>query len=136
MSDQEITDNRIPSGNQNLDNEPDFSEDFLIDKEYISSDDKLWAAIGYLLPIFALIALYSSEKKENTFIRYHAIQAITFGIILWVIILLVSIATFLIGSVCSPLVWLVTLWPAFDSYRGNYTQIPYLTNYLKRRGWV
>jgi len=136
MGDQDITENHIPTSVLKSDEEAYHPDDFVFDEEYISPEDKLWAAIGYLLPIFAIIALYNTGKRERHFIHYHAIQAISFGIILWVIIFLVSIATFLFGSVCSPLIWLLTLWPAYDSYRGNYTQIPYLSNYLKKRGWV
>lgn len=138
MSSQHLTDDNIIANSTTSDTGDD--DGARIDPfsylEDITSDDKLWAAIGYLLPIFAIIALVRDDKKYRPFVRYHAVQAITFAIVLWVIILLISIATFLFGSVCSPLVWLVTLWPAFDSYRGQYTRIPYVTNFIKKRGWV
>jgi hypothetical protein len=31
---------------------------------------------------------------------------------------------------------LVTLWPAYDSFQGNYTEIPVITNFLKGQGWA
>jgi hypothetical protein len=33
-------------------------------------------------------------------------------------------------------VWFVTFWPAFDSYKGNYTQLPVITNFIKNQGWA
>ena len=102
----------------------------------ITADDKLWSAIGYLLPIFAIIALMRDDKKERPFIKYHAVQAMALTIVLWLLILIVSAATLLFGSFCAPLIWLVTLWPALDSYKGNYTKIPYVTAFIRKRGWL
>ena len=31
----------------------------------VSSDDKLWAALGYPIPIIAIIVLLMEEKKNN-----------------------------------------------------------------------
>lgn len=110
-------------------------EDFSY-KNAITADDKLWAALCYLLPIFAIIALRREDKRWRPFVYYHAVQSITFSIVLWIIILFVSIITILFGSICTPLIWLTTLWPAYDSYKGNYTTIPYVTTFIKGRGWV
>ena len=57
-------------------------------------------------------------------------------IIIWLIIIIVSAVTLGIGAVCAPIVWLVTLWPAIDSYNGKYTEIPVLTDFIKNQGWV
>ena len=98
----------------------------------ITSDDKLWAALGYPIPLIAIIALLMEDKKERPFIRFHAIQSLAFNIVLWVVIVLLSIPT--IG--CVSILWLITLWPAYDSYKGNYTEIPVITNFIKKQGWV
>ena len=98
----------------------------------ITSDDKLWAALGYPIPLIAIIALLLEDKKERTFIRFHAIQSLAFNIVLWVLIVLLSIPT--IG--CVSILWLITLWPAYDSYKGNYTEIPVVTNFIKKQDWV
>jgi uncharacterized membrane protein len=98
----------------------------------ITSDDKLWAALGYPIPLIAIIALILEDKKERAFIRFHAIQSLAFNIVLWVLIVLLSIPT--IG--CVSILWLITLWPAYDSYKGNYTEIPVVTNFIKKQDWV
>jgi len=102
----------------------------------ITSDDKLWSALGYPIPLIAIIVLFMEEKKNRPFIKYHAIQSIAFNVILWILIFILSAVTLGIGAICSPLLWLVTLWPAFDSYKGNYTEIPVVTNFIKNQGWV
>jgi uncharacterized membrane protein len=98
----------------------------------ITSDDKLWAVLGYPIPLIAIIALILEDKKERAFIRFHAIQSLAFNIVLWVLIVLLSIPT--IG--CVSILWLITLWPAYDSYKGNYTEIPVVTNFIKKQDWV
>ncbi|MFC2054076.1 DUF4870 domain-containing protein [Chloroflexota bacterium] len=98
----------------------------------ITSDDKLWAALGYPIPLVAIIALLLEDKKERPFIRFHAIQSLAFNIVLWVLIVLLSIPT--VG--CVSILWLITLWPAYDSYQGNFTEIPVVTNFIKKQGWV
>jgi uncharacterized membrane protein len=104
--------------------------------DIITADDKLWAALCYLIPIFAIIALNQEDKNSRPFIRFHAIQALVFSVVLLLLILIVSIVTFLVGSICTPLIWLITFWPAFDAYKGNYTNIPYVTEFIKNRGWI
>jgi len=104
--------------------------------EQITNDDKLWAALGYPIPIVAILALLMEEKKDRPFVKFHAVQSIVFNVAIWVIIIVISAVTLGIGAVCAPIVWLVTLWPAFDSYNGNHTEIPLLTDFIKNQGWV
>lgn len=101
-----------------------------------TSNDRLWAALGYPIPLFALVAIMLEDKKYIPFVRYHAIQALIFGIVLWSAILIFGILTLGIGSMCAPVIWLISLWPAYDAYRGNYTEIPVISNFIKNRGWV
>jgi uncharacterized membrane protein len=100
----------------------------------ITSDDKLWSALGYPIAIIALIVLLMEEKKSRPFVKYHAIQALVLNVILVIVMVLLSITV--VGLFCVPLLWLITFWPAFDSYKGNYTEIPVITNFIKNQGWV
>ena len=98
----------------------------------ITSDDKLWSALGYpILPI-AIIVLLMEEKKNRPFIKFHAVQSV----VLWVLFFIVITVTFGIGAICAPLLWLVTLWPAYESYNGKYLELPVITNFIKKQGWV
>lgn len=102
----------------------------------ITSDDKLWAALGYPIPIIPIIALLVDEKKERPFIKYHAVQSLVFNIVLWVVIFVISVVTLGIGAICAPLIWLITLWPAYEAYQEKYTELPGITNFIKNQGWV
>ena len=102
----------------------------------ITSDDKLWAALGYPIPLVPIIALLMDDKKERQFIKYHAVQSLVFNIALWIIIFIFSAVTLGIGAICAPIIWLVTLWPAYDSYQGKYTELPIISNFIKNQGWV
>ena len=80
------------------------------------------AALAYLVPPFTGIAIYMMEK-ENKFVRFHAMQAILFGVSVFV---LMSIANMLvaifIGIILTPLVglalfagWLFAIWKAYEN---------------------
>ncbi len=100
----------------------------------ISNDDKLWAALGYPLAIVALIAILMEDKKDRPFIKYHAIQSLALNAVIVIASILLGITV--IGAICAPVLWLVTFWPAFDSYGGKYTEIPFVTDFIKKQGWV
>lgn len=102
----------------------------------ITSDDKLWAALGYPIPILPIIALLMEEKKNRQYIKFHAVQSLAFNVAVWVIIFIVSLVTLGIGAICAPILWLITLWPAYEAYQGKYLEIPVITNFIKKQGWV
>ncbi len=100
----------------------------------ITQDDKLWAALGYPIPFLAILGLLMEEKKNRPFVRYHAIQSIA----IWVpiIILMVILSLTVILALLSGLLWLVTLWPAYEAFQGHYLVLPYVTDFLKKQGWI
>jgi uncharacterized membrane protein len=101
----------------------------------IPDDERLWAALCYRFYfVIPIVALLVEEQKSKEFIRYHAIQALIIQIISMVLmaILLVSI----IGWCCLPLVWLGSLWPAYEAYQGKYLEIPILTDFARNQGWI
>ena len=112
----------------------------------ISSDDKLWAALGYPIFIIALIMLFIEGKKDRPFIKFHAVQALALNVGVWVVEIVLAIlssvlaaVTFGIGAVISciaPLVWLLLIWPAMLAYQGKYFEVPVITKFLRDQHWV
>jgi uncharacterized membrane protein len=102
----------------------------------ITSDDKLWSALGYPIPLISIIVLFMEEKKIRPFIKFHAVQSLVFNIALYILIFILSAVTLGFGAICAPLLWLATLWPAFEAYNGKYLEIPVITNFIKNQGWV
>jgi uncharacterized protein len=101
----------------------------------ITSDDKLWAALGYPIFIIAIIVLLMEEKKRRPFIKFHAVQALAVNIVVWAIGLILTVVTLGFGSLCLPLLWLATLFFAYEAYMGKYYEIPVITNFIKGQGW-
>ena len=52
----------------------------------VTSDDKLWALLTYILtPLVPVIVLLMPDKKDRPFLKAHNSQALVLGVIEWVI---------------------------------------------------
>ena len=112
----------------------------------ISSDDKLWAALGYPIFVIALIMLFIEGKKDRPFIKFHAVQALALNAVVWIVEIILGILssavaafTFGIGALIgciAPIVWLLLIWPAVLAYQGKYFEVPVITKFLRDQHWV
>jgi len=112
----------------------------------ITSDDKLWAALGYPIVIIAVVMLLLEDKKKRPFIKFHAIQAIALNVVLWVVWIIFAIligiiaaVTLGIGSILGciyPITWLLLIWPAILAFQGQTFDIPVITKFLRGQHWV
>jgi uncharacterized membrane protein len=95
--------------------------------EVITSDDKIWALLGYIIGIVALLALLLEDKKDRPFLRYHAVQAL----MLWVITVVLSV------TVCLWILpWAYGIFVGIQAYQGQWTTIPGLTDFGINQGWI
>ena len=93
----------------------------------VTSDDKLWAALAYAIPVIgSVLILVMQDKKDRPFIKAHNMQALILGIIIWVT------SGFCIGLV----VWVYALYCAYQAYQGKLVEIPGLTGLVKGQGWA
>lgn len=100
--------------------------DMGMDKE-VTDDDRLWALLGYILPLIALVALLMEDKKDRPFIRFHAIHAL----ILSVAILILSF------TVCLwALPWAYGIYLGVRAYQGEMTEVPFATDFARNQGWI
>jgi uncharacterized membrane protein len=103
----------------------------------VTSDDKLWAALSYVLaPIVGIIVLLMEEKKNRSFIKFHAVQSIVASVAVWIVVLIITTVTLGFGGLCAPLVWLVFLYWAYKAYQGEMVNIPVVTNFIRQQGWA
>lgn len=102
----------------------------------ITSDDKLWAALGYPIFIIALIMLFVEGKKDRPFIKFHAVQSLALNVVAWVVAGILSVITFGIGAICFPVIILVLIWPAVLAYQGKYFEVPVVTKFIRGQHWV
>ena len=100
----------------------------------VTSDDKLWAALGYPIGLIALIMLLMEDKKARPFIKYHAVQSLAANVAF--VIVSTILAVTVVGALCAPLLWLVFFYWAYQAYQGEMFEIPFITNFIKGQGWI
>ncbi len=102
----------------------------------ISENDKLMAALSYPIPIVAIIILISETNRVRPFQKFHAVQALAFWVALIAIGIVLSIVTLGFGTLCFPVLWLISLWPAYKAYQGETMEMPVITDFIRKQGWV
>jgi len=93
----------------------------------ITDDDKLWALLGYIFGLIALIALLMEDKKKRPFIKYNAVHALMLAVL---VVLLSWTGCLWI------LPWVYGIYLGFKAYNGETIEIPVLTDFAKQQGWV
>ena len=98
----------------------------------ITSDDKLWALLAYVLsPLVPIIILLLEDKKERPFIKEHNGQALVLGVLIMVVGILLS------WTVCIPLLlWFYMIYLGIQAYHGKSVSIPVITDFVKNQGWA
>jgi len=98
-----------------------------------SNDDRLMAALAYIFsPLIPIIFLLLDDKKNRPFIRAHNAQALVMGVIMVILVPFIAAITF--G--CGAIIWFVMLWWAYKAYKGEYVNIPVVTDFVKNQGWA
>lgn len=101
----------------------------------ITSDDKLWAALAYVIPvIIPIIILLMEDKKNRPFIKAHNIQALVLGAAN--VVISGALSAVFIGLCTGPLIWFYMLYLAYQAYQGKTVEIPVITNFVKNQGWA
>ncbi len=101
----------------------------------VTSDDKLLAALAYVLsPIVPIILLLMEDKKNRPFIKAHNMQALIWGLLVGVIGSVT--APFFVGLCILPLGFLAELYWGYKAYQGEFVSIPVLTDFVKNQGWA
>jgi len=102
----------------------------------VSSDDRLWVLLCFILtPIFPIITLLMADKKDRPFVKAHTIPTLILGLVEVVIASVISAILPLIGCFTPLIVVLNIVW-ALKAYKGEYVEIPFITNFAKQQGWM
>jgi len=102
----------------------------------ITSDDKLWALLAYLLsPIVPVIILLMEDKKNRPFIRAHNAQALALGLVLWIINGVLT-PVFGLGCITSIATLVIVIYYGVKANKGEYITIPVITDFVKKQGWA
>lgn len=102
----------------------------------VTSDDKLWSLLAYILtPIVPIIIMLMEDKKNRPFIRAHNAQALVLGVILWVINGILT-PVLGIGCITSIITLVLVIYYGIQAYNGKYITIPVITDFVKNQGWA
>ena len=105
----------------------------------ISENDKLIAALAYLIVFIVPILIFISEElKVRPFLRYHAVQSLAVALLETLFAGLVCLVS---SFACCTVVLLVlplaaSAYCAYLAYMGQYFEIPVLTDFLAEQGWL
>ena len=94
----------------------------------LTSDDKLWAMLSYLIPIIAIVVLFMEDKKSRPYIKFNAVQSLVATVILSIL----STVTCGFGAV----LFLIMLWWAYQAYQGQNINIPVVSDFIRKQGWA
>jgi uncharacterized membrane protein len=102
----------------------------------VTSDDKLWVLLAYILsPLIPIVIMLMEDKKNRPFIRAHNAQALVLGVI-EVILYSVFSWFFGIGACLGVLLWFAMIYWGIQGYQGKYVNIPVVTDFVKNQGWA
>ncbi len=100
----------------------------------VTSDDKLWALLAYILtPIVPIIILLMEDKKNRPFLRAHDGQALAIGVVQ---VILLALSFTCITAILSLVLFIGQIYWGIQAYNGKYVTIPWLTDFVKRQGWA
>ena len=94
----------------------------------VTSDDKLWAALGYVIPLIAIVVLFMEDKKSRPYIKFNAVQSIVVSVVLSIL------ATVTFG--CGGILFLALFWWAYQAYQGQDVKIPMISDFIRNQGWA
>ena len=101
----------------------------------ITDDDKLWALLGWITGVVALIALFMDDKKERPFIKYNAVMALAVVVVLSVLVSIISAITCGIGAITA-LAFIYPIYLGIQAYQGKWVEVPWVTDFVKKQGWA
>lgn len=96
----------------------------------ITSDDKLWALLSWLIWPIAIVVLLMDDKKTHPFIKYNAVNSLALSVIAW------GSSIIGIGLCLGPLAFIYSIVLGIQSYQGKLVTVPVLTDFIKKQGWV
>lgn len=95
----------------------------------ITQDDKLWALLSWLLWPVAIVVLLMDDKKSRPFIKYNAVLALAFTVVLYVLGTVTAGCLLVVGGI-----YAIVL--AIQAFQGQWVTVPLLTDFVKKQHWV
>jgi len=90
----------------------------------LTSDDKLWALLSWIFWPIAVVVLLMEDKKSRPFLKYNSVLSLACTLICYIIFFL------------TPLEWIFAIYMGIMAFQGNWMEVPYLSDFVKKQGWV
>lgn len=103
----------------------------------VTSDDRLWGLLAYLLtPLVPIIILLMEDKKNRPFLKAHNSQALILGIVEYLLAIILGAITFGIGScILSVAILIINILYGIKANKGETFEIPVITNFVRQQNW-
>ncbi len=101
----------------------------------VTDDDKLWALLSWIFaPLIPIIVLLLEDKKNRSFIKYNAFQALILSVVGYVVSSVLSFIV--IGCVLGIAVLVYQIYLGIQAYNGKWVTVPVVTDFAKNQGWI
>lgn len=101
----------------------------------LTSDDKLWALLSWILaPIVPVIILLMEDKKNRPFLKYNAVVSLIWSLVFYIIGGVLSVI--FVGCIISAIGLIGSIYFGIKSYQGETVKVPVLTDFVKNQGWA
>ena len=105
--------------------------------DVITDDDKLWALLSWIFaPLVPIIVLLLEDKKGRSFIRYNAMQGLVAGVVAVVLSGILGTVIPCIGFLIWPVIWIYLIYLGIQAYNGKWVEVPVITDFAKKQGWI
>ena len=111
------------------------NENMVPNSAEITDDDKLWALLSWITGVVAIVALLMEDKKDRPFIKYNAVMSLVVVVVITVLVGIISAVTCGIGAVLV-LAYIYPIYLGIKAFQGEWVEVPYVTDFCKKQGWV
>lgn len=100
----------------------------------VTSEAKLFSAIGYIIGVLVPLFILLTDKKKNKFMQFHAYQSLLFTVVWIVYSVVFMVVVGVLAAVLGPLAflvtplnflpWIVAIFLAYKAYTGEKFMLP------------
>jgi uncharacterized membrane protein len=103
----------------------------------VTSDDRLWGLLDYLItPLVPIIVLLMEDKKNRPFLKAHNMQALLLGIVEYIVVGILSAISFgILGCIVWVAVMVINILYGLKANKGEVFDIPVISNFVRQQGW-
>ena len=101
----------------------------------ITDDDKLWALLSWITGVVAIVALLMEDKKDRPFVKYNAVMSLVVVAVITILVAIISAVTCGIGAVLV-LAYIYPIYLGIKAFQGEWVEVPYVTDFCKKQGWI